>query len=106
MPRTIFGSLGPLMKFSRNGGSVMSAVEPARDFERHEARRFRVVLTRDDDVDFLESSGSPQIGHEVRNGDRREGRARNPEERVLLLESSDPEVARNHVGKGVEEEDG
>src|SRR2546430_13053402 len=105
-PRTTLGSLGPSMKFWIGGGRAMSDLELARDFERHEARRFVDGLARDDDVDVLELAAGLEVGHEVGDRGGRERGAVELQLGVPLLEAGDPEVGGHGVGERVEEGDG
>src|SRR6185503_554499 len=105
-PRTTLGSLGPSTKFWSAGGSAMSDLELARDFERHEARALGDVLARDDDVDVLELAAALEVRHEVGHGGGRERGTAELQQRLLLLEAGDPEVGGDGVGEGIEERDG
>src|SRR6185503_18819517 len=91
-PRTTLGSLGPSTKFWSAGGSAISDLELARDFERHEARGLGDVLARDDDVDVLELAAALEVRHEIGHGGGRERGPTELHDAFLLLEAGDPEI--------------
>src|SRR5712664_3359298 len=102
-PRAIFWGLGALTIGLRKAGSAMLALEAAGDLEGHQGGWPRQVAPGDDDVDVLELAGGAQILHEVGHRGRGERRARDPEDLVPVFDAGDPEVLRDHVGKGVDE---
>src|ERR1043166_1130663 len=104
-PSTTLGSLGPSTKFWRTGGSAISDLELARDFERHVARVLADVLARDDDVDVLLLAGALQVRHEVGHGGRGVRGAAELQQGLLLLEAGDPEILGDGVAERVEEGD-
>src|SRR6266850_1308451 len=104
-PTTSFCDRGALTIGSKIGGSAISALEPAGDFERHQWRRTAQVPAGHDEVDVLELPRRPQIGHEI--GDRRGGE-RGPGDFDLaapFFESGHPEIVRDHAREGVDELD-
>src|SRR5438128_90381 len=103
MPRANFCQRGALTIGSKNAGRAISALEPARDLEGHEARCLGDLLACHDDVHFLEPSGCPEVLHEVRHRGRGERRAPEEEDSAFFLDARDPEVLRNDVGEGVQE---
>src|SRR4029453_8822562 len=104
-PSTTLGSLGPSTKLCSCGGSAISTLEFARDLEGHETRSLVERLPGDDDLDVLELARRFQVRHEVGDGRGREGGAAELQLGLLLLQARDPEIARDGVDEGVEQDD-
>src|SRR5215831_238195 len=91
-PKSAFCHFGALTIGSKNAGAAISALEPAGDFEGHQARRFLEFLLGDHDVDLFESPGAAEIGHEVGDGGRGVGGSEDLEHPVAVLEPGDPQL--------------
>src|SRR5206468_9455630 len=104
-PATSFCGRGALTIGSKNGGSAISALVPAGDFERHQRCRPGQVPAGDHQIDLLELAGRTEVRHEVRDRGGRERRARDLELQTLLLEPGDPEIVRQDARERVGEQD-
>src|SRR4029453_18585158 len=87
------------------GGSAMSALVPAGDFEGPQRGWPAQVAAGYDEVDFLELAGGAQVRHEVRDRRRRERRAGDLDLAASLLECGHPEIARDDAREGFHELD-
>src|SRR5262245_22183034 len=102
-PATSFCDLGALTMGSKIGGSGMSALEPAGDFEPHQRGWPGQIPAGYHEVDVLELSRCAQVRHEVRDRGGRERRPGDLELSASLLESGDPEIAGDDAGEGLQE---
>src|SRR5262245_27076777 len=100
-PTTSFCALGAFTMGSKIGGSAMSALEPAGDFECHQRGWPGQIPAGHHEVDVLELPRCAQIRHEVRDRGGRERGADDLELPAAVLESSDPEIVREDAGEGL-----
>src|SRR5690242_3964081 len=105
MPTTSFCDRGALTIGSKIGGSGISALVPAGDFECHQRRWPAKIPAGHDEVDVLELAGRPEIRHEIGDGGRRERRPGDLDLPAPLLEGGDPEIVRDDAREGVDELD-
>src|SRR2546428_9859621 len=105
MPTTSFCDRGALTMGSKIGGSAMSALVPAGDFEGHQRGWPAQVPARHDEVDFLELAGGARVRLEVGDRRRREGRAGHLDLSAALFESGHPEIVRDDAREGFHELD-
>src|SRR6266446_5687673 len=104
-PATSFCGRGALTIGSKIGGSGISALEPAGDFERHQRSGPGQIPAGDHEVDVLELAGGAEVRHEVGHRGRRERRAGDLDLEALLLEPGDPEIVRKNARERVGEND-
>src|SRR5215470_11164204 len=102
-PATSFCGLGALTMGSKIGGSAMSALEPASDFECHQRRWPGQIPAGHHEVDVLELPRCAQIRHEVRDRSGRKRGAGDLELSAAVLESGDPQIVRDDTREGLEQ---
>src|SRR5438105_14170542 len=103
MPTTSFCDRGALTMGSKIGGSAMSALVPAGDFEGHQRGWPAQVPACHDEIDVLVLAGGAKVRHEIGNRRRRECRADNLDLSASLLESGHPAIVRHDARKGFHE---